>query len=47
MIWDLASGLRLRSLTGHRGPVCSLALTPDGRTIISGSGDHTIKVWKA
>lgn len=33
------------TLTGHSGPVWSVALSPDGQTIVSGSGDKTIKVW--
>ena len=29
----------------HSGPVYSVAFSPDGTTIVSGSGDRTIKVW--
>ncbi|WP_437975744.1 WD40 repeat domain-containing protein [Sorangium sp. So ce295] len=38
-------GPLLRTLTGHSGAVHSVALTPDGRRIVSGSSDHTVKVW--
>ena len=34
-----------RQLTGHRDRVSAIALTPDGRRVISGSHDDTIKVW--
>ena len=35
----------LRTLTGHTDPVWSVAISPDGLTLVSGSFDHTIKVW--
>ncbi|MFH7025535.1 MAG: NB-ARC domain-containing protein [Heteroscytonema crispum UTEX LB 1556] len=38
-------GLLLRVLTGHEGSVWSLAVTPDGEQVISGSEDGTVKIW--
>lgn len=35
----------VRTLTGHSGPVRSVAFSPDGTTIASGSYDHFIKLW--
>lgn len=32
---------------GHTGPIHSVAYSPDGQRIISGSADMTIKVWDA
>ena len=32
-------------LTGHSGAVYSVAISPDGKTLISGSSDEKIKVW--
>jgi WD40 repeat protein len=33
--------------TGHAGSVHSVAWSPDGKTLASGSPDHTIKLWDA
>jgi WD40 repeat protein len=35
----------IRILSGHQGPVTSVAVSPDGRRIVSGSGDNTVAVW--
>ncbi|MFM5946390.1 MAG: WD40 repeat domain-containing protein, partial [Dolichospermum sp.] len=35
----------IRTLTGHSYLVRAIALTPDGKTVISGSNDETIKIW--
>ena len=36
-----------RTLKGHVSGVWSVAFSPDGKRIVSGSGDKTIKVWDA
>ncbi|MFM5961962.1 MAG: WD40 repeat domain-containing protein, partial [Dolichospermum sp.] len=33
------------TLEGHSSYVNAIAITPDGRTVISGSDDKTIKTW--
>ncbi|GAB4295508.1 MAG: hypothetical protein Fur0025_32710 [Oscillatoriaceae cyanobacterium] len=38
-------GPLIRTLTGHNGSVTAVALTPDGKIAVSGSGDKTLKVW--
>ncbi|KZT51139.1 WD40 repeat-like protein [Calocera cornea HHB12733] len=34
-------------LSGHTGGVTSIAFSPDGRRIVSGSWDHTLRLWNA
>lgn len=35
----------MRTLREHRGLVNACAITPDGRYVVSGSYDSTLKVW--
>ena len=35
------------SLTGHSNRVLYLAMSPDGETIVTGSGDETLRFWNA
>ena len=44
-VWDSHTGKLVRSFRGHTGLVSSLAFSPDGRRLVSGSRDHTVKVW--
>jgi WD40 repeat protein len=47
-IWDADTGAAIgRPLEGHTHYVRSVAYSPDGRRIISGSGDRTIRIWDA
>ena len=32
-------------MTGHSNGVNSVAISSDGKYIVSGSGDNTIKIW--
>jgi WD40 repeat protein len=32
-------------LEGHRGAVGSVALSPDGKRVVTGSSDNTARVW--
>ncbi|KAH8805925.1 periodic tryptophan protein-like protein 2 [Xylogone sp. PMI_703] len=44
-IWSVQTGQLLDRLSGHEGPVSSLAFAPNGGTLISGSWDHTVRIW--
>ena len=39
--------LKAEKQSAHSGYVTSVAFSPDGKTIVSGSWDQTIKVWDA
>ena len=39
--------LKAEKQGAHSGPVYSVAFSPDGKTIVSGSNDKTLKVWDA
>ena len=43
-IWDLESGTSQR-LSGHRGKIMGLDVSPDGRHVASASWDGTIGIW--
>ncbi len=45
-IWDLASGDRLHTLTGHTDWINSVAVAPNGQLAASGSDDTTIRLWR-
>ena len=44
-IWSVQTGQLLDQLSGHEGPVASLAFAPSGDIVVSGSWDRTVRIW--
>ncbi|CAI5476059.1 unnamed protein product, partial [Closterium sp. Yama58-4] len=45
-VWDARTGAIQKTLRGNRDAVLSLALTPDGAFAVTGSDDHTARVFE-
>ena len=37
--------VKVKELTGHTQRVLYMAASPDGRTVVSGAGDETLRFW--
>lgn len=44
-VWDLRNGNLLERFVGHSNSVYSVAFSPDGLSIVSGSLDKTLRIW--
>ncbi|PSR70569.1 hypothetical protein PHLCEN_2v13540 [Hermanssonia centrifuga] len=44
-LWSVQTGKLLDVLAGHEGPIASLAFSPTGNQLASGSWDKTVRVW--
>jgi WD40 repeat protein len=47
MVWDLKTGKRIATLTGHTNVVNHVAFSADGEQIVTASDDNTAIVWEA
>lgn len=45
LLWDAATGQRIRDLGGHEAGVTSIAFSPDGKRLVSGSYDGKARIW--
>src|SRR4051812_12509591 len=43
--WNTAEGTMVRMIEGHADAIYAIALSPDGKTLASGSYDQKIKLW--
>jgi dipeptidyl aminopeptidase/acylaminoacyl peptidase len=46
-LWDARTGQETLTLKGHTREVTSVAFSPDGARLASGSADNTVKLWDA
>jgi len=44
-LWDISRGECLLILRGHTRRVCSVAFSRDGKTLLSGSQDESMRLW--
>jgi WD40 repeat protein len=44
-MWELSTGRRLQTFTGHTNTVMSVCVTPDGKRVLSAGSDTTVRVW--
>lgn len=44
-LYDLATSTLLETVQAHEGAIWSLDLTPDGKSLVTGSADKNIKFW--
>jgi len=45
-VWDAVSGRELLTFKGHKDEVRSVAFSPDGQRVVTGSADGTAKLWE-
>lgn len=45
VMWNAQTGQKVREFVGHTNVVTSVAVSPDGRTALTGSADYTLRLW--
>src|SRR5262245_997732 len=44
-LYETQTGAKLRDFIGHTSVVWAVAVSPDNRTLVSGSADQTVRLW--
>jgi glucose repression regulatory protein TUP1 len=44
-VWDLRTGNLLEKFQGHTSSVYAVAFSPNGKSIVTGSLDKTLRIW--
>ena len=47
LVRTLSNGASIQTLKGHSGPILAIAYSPDGSRIVTGSADHSARLWDA
>lgn len=45
ILWKYPTMKKIITLTGHQYRVLYLSVSPDGKTIVTGAGDETLRFW--
>ena len=45
-LWDLTTGKQVRQFEGHTQDIRRVAISPDGKQLLSGSFDGTMRLWE-
>lgn len=44
--WDLVEETMVHQIQAHQSAVCSIAIHPEAKCLVTGSNDGTAKVWQ-
>jgi WD40 repeat protein len=45
-LYDVESGKKGQQFKGHASPIESIAFSPDGKTLVTGGSDSTVRLWE-
>ncbi|GAB4160311.1 MAG: hypothetical protein Tsb009_37660 [Planctomycetaceae bacterium] len=46
VVWEVATGEKVYELTQHSGRILTIAFSPDGKFLATGSLDRTVRIWE-